>query len=98
MLYICVTIYTTKGDYVMFCHKCGKEIDDEAVVCIHCGVETKNLNQKDKSINIVNQSSSSSTSKSGRTPRVYNTGLDILMLFLTGGLWLIWMIARPKYY
>ena len=21
----------------MFCNKCGKEIDDEAVVCIHCG-------------------------------------------------------------
>ena len=21
----------------MFCPKCGKEIDDEAVVCIHCG-------------------------------------------------------------
>ena len=21
----------------MFCNKCGKEINDEAVVCIHCG-------------------------------------------------------------
>ena len=21
----------------MFCSKCGKEIDDEAVVCVHCG-------------------------------------------------------------
>lgn len=21
----------------MYCNKCGKEIDDEAVVCIHCG-------------------------------------------------------------
>ena len=20
-----------------FCGKCGKEIDDEAVVCVHCG-------------------------------------------------------------
>ncbi len=24
----------------MFCRKCGKQIDDEAVVCIHCGVAT----------------------------------------------------------
>lgn len=23
-----------------FCRKCGKEIDDEAVVCIHCGCAT----------------------------------------------------------
>ncbi len=20
-----------------YCHKCGKEIDDDAVVCVHCG-------------------------------------------------------------
>ncbi|MCB5253781.1 MAG: zinc ribbon domain-containing protein [Candidatus Cloacimonadaceae bacterium] len=25
----------------MFCSNCGKEIDDNAVVCIHCGVSTK---------------------------------------------------------
>lgn len=23
-----------------FCRKCGKEIDDEAVICVHCGVPT----------------------------------------------------------
>lgn len=26
----------------MFCSKCGKEINDEAVVCIHCGCAVKN--------------------------------------------------------
>lgn len=25
----------------MFCQNCGKEIDDNAVVCIYCGVSTK---------------------------------------------------------
>lgn len=25
-----------------FCRKCGKEIDDEAVVCVHCGVAQYN--------------------------------------------------------
>lgn len=24
----------------MFCRNCGKEIDDNAVVCVHCGVAT----------------------------------------------------------
>lgn len=26
----------------MYCNNCGKEIDDKAVVCIHCGVATVN--------------------------------------------------------
>lgn len=25
----------------MFCQKCGKEIHDEAVICVHCGCEVK---------------------------------------------------------
>ncbi|MCR1952212.1 zinc-ribbon domain-containing protein [Clostridium sp. DSM 100503] len=27
----------------MFCKNCGKEIDDKAVVCIHCGVSTNSV-------------------------------------------------------
>lgn len=27
----------------MFCSKCGKEINDEAVVCIHCGCPVQNF-------------------------------------------------------
>ncbi len=26
----------------MFCSKCGKEINDEAVVCVHCGCAVEN--------------------------------------------------------
>ena len=26
----------------MFCSKCGKEVNDEAVVCIHCGCAIEN--------------------------------------------------------
>lgn len=26
----------------MFCKNCGKEIHDEAVICVHCGVSTGN--------------------------------------------------------
>ena len=34
----------------MFCSKCGKEIRDDAVICIHCGckVEGRDLNPGDK--------------------------------------------------
>jgi TM2 domain-containing membrane protein YozV len=28
----------------MFCSNCGKEIDDKAVVCVHCGVPVSNKN------------------------------------------------------
>ena len=36
----------------MYCRKCGKEIDDEAIVCIHCGCavqETKKDTEQDTS-------------------------------------------------
>ena len=29
----------------MFCSKCGKEIDDSAVVCIHCGCSVEKTQQ-----------------------------------------------------
>ncbi len=34
----------------MFCSKCGKEIHDEAVICVHCGCQTnrKSSQPKDK--------------------------------------------------
>jgi uncharacterized membrane protein YvbJ len=25
----------------MFCKNCGKQIDDKAVICVHCGVPPK---------------------------------------------------------
>lgn len=37
----------------MFCSKCGKEIDNEAVVCPHCGVPTANYRQTQAQPNIV---------------------------------------------
>ena len=91
----------------MFCSKCGKEINDEAVVCIHCGCPTANYEQKTKEkeqpiiINNNNSASSSAAaaaSAGGRMRRKYSLLLDILMSCLTGGLWIIWMIFRPKYY
>ncbi len=31
----------------MFCYKCGAQIDDEAIICPHCGCSTKNFDQAD---------------------------------------------------
>ena len=27
----------------MYCRNCGREIDDKAVICVHCGVPTHNM-------------------------------------------------------
>lgn len=43
----------------MFCNNCGKEVDEKAIVCIHCGVELKkkepveDYNQSKKGIGIL---------------------------------------------
>jgi len=45
-----------------FCSECGKEINDKAVVCIHCGVATKNhAVQQQPTINIVNTNTNTNT-------------------------------------
>lgn len=31
-----------KEEIFMFCSRCGKEMDDDAVVCIHCGCAAEN--------------------------------------------------------
>lgn len=36
-----------REERVMFCKNCGKEIDDQAVVCPHCGVQQKELTTND---------------------------------------------------
>ena len=34
----------------MFCKNCGKEIDDKATVCVHCGVPTANAQQPQQQV------------------------------------------------
>ena len=65
----------------MFCSKCGKEINDEAVVCVHCGCATQNMrteeSKKDQPIIINNNNSASSSAAAsaavgGRVRRKYS--------------------------
>ncbi|MBO5448809.1 MAG: zinc ribbon domain-containing protein [Ruminococcus sp.] len=92
---------------MIFCSKCGKEIHDEAVVCPYCGCATINMEHKNKQDNIpiiINNNNSASSSAAaaasagGRVKRKYSLLFDIIMICFTGGLWIIWMILRPKYY
>ena len=94
----------------MFCSKCGKEINDEAVVCVHCGCATANYQQDNKQKEqpiIINNNNSASSSASasaaaavgvGRVRRKHSFLFDLFMICITGGLWIIWMLIRPKYY
>ena len=82
----------------MYCYNCGKEIDDKAVVCVHCGVETKNMKSStDKNIVINNSASSSATNANAKRKKKYNLLIDLIMICVTCGLWIIWMLIRPKY-
>ena len=47
----------------MYCRKCGKEIDDEAAFCVHCGVATKDPEPQAQQpvIHIVNNNTNTNT-------------------------------------
>lgn len=87
-----------------YCKHCGELIDKDCVVCPKCGKQVEELNiRKDQPI-IINNSASSSASAAAsassgmtRVKKHYSLLLDLLLIFLTGGLWIIWMIFRPKY-
>jgi uncharacterized membrane protein YvbJ len=80
-----------------FCKHCGEQIDKECVVCPKCGKQVEELKyENDKNI-IINNSASSSASMPEKRKKKYNIFIDLLLILFTGGLWIIWMIIRPKY-
>ncbi|NLL16134.1 MAG: zinc-ribbon domain-containing protein [Clostridiales bacterium] len=55
----------------MYCYKCGKQIDDEAIICPACGVPTQNFAKQSTPaatapppVTIMNSPSSSSSASS----------------------------------
>lgn len=98
----------------MFCQKCGKELDDQAIICPACGVGTANYHQQQQAIYQPQQTQQTqqtqqnpvqshqaivitNTAKAVVNPRRYSVLFDIFMILISGGLWIIWMILRPKY-
>ena len=58
----------------MFCWNCGKEIDEKAVVCIHCGVavrEERKEPQQQPVINVVNTNTNTNTNTNVNTGSRY---------------------------
>ena len=51
----------------MYCRNCGKEIDDKAAVCIHCGVATKDPEPQIQQpvINVVNNNTNTNRNYNG---------------------------------
>lgn len=98
----------------MYCITCGKQIDDRAIMCPGCGVPTVNYQQpqsqqqwapppqqpiqQPQPVIINNTVSSKSTAVVKGARRRHSLLFDLFMIVITGGLWIIWMIFRPKYY
>ena len=78
-----------------YCKHCGEIIDYDCVICVKCGKQVEEL-KTDKNI-IINNSASSSCTTPQKRKKKYNLLLDLLLICLTGGLWFIWMLIRPKY-
>lgn len=80
-----------------YCKHCGEQIDKECIICPKCGKQVEELKyENDKNI-IINNSASSSASMPEKRKKKYNIFIDLLLILFTGGLWIIWMIIRPKY-
>jgi len=92
-----------KSGDTKFCKHCGEIIPKDAVVCVHCGRQVEDVGSSGNGQPIViNNSASSSSSATAQTVTLrrrkhHSVLFDVIMCFCTGGLWLIWMIFRPKY-
>lgn len=86
-----------------YCKHCGEVIDKDCVVCPKCGKQVEALKDNSTPVIINNSAASSSSSSSAiamlpqKRKKKYNHLLDFILICCTGGLWIIWMIIRPKY-
>lgn len=57
----------------MYCKNCGQQIDDKAVICIHCGVAVQELptQQAQPVINIVNTNTNTNRNENINSGYVY---------------------------
>ena len=56
-----------------YCRKCGKEIDDEAVICVHCGVPTNPANEATTQEQKQSQSQNEQTGNTDLSGKFNNT-------------------------
>lgn len=74
----------------MFCSKCGKEIDDAAIVCPMCGVATKNFEENKSQPQIVinnantNTNSNVNQNNAGVGGKAKNKWVSLILCILLG--------------
>lgn len=73
----------------MFCSKCGKEIDDMAVVCPMCGVATKNFNENKQPTIVINNTNDNTNTNVNRNSigfagRVKNKWVALVLCIFLG--------------
>ena len=78
-----------------YCKHCGEVIDKDCVVCPKCGKQVEAL--KDNSTPVIINNSAASSSSAASAIAMLPHLLDFILICCTGGLWIIWMIIRPKY-
>jgi RNA polymerase subunit RPABC4/transcription elongation factor Spt4 len=85
-----------------FCKHCGNIIDIDCVVCPQCGKQVEDLKQAEPGNIFINNNANAAatptTTVTGvKVRRKYSLLLDIVLICCTCGLWIIWMLIRPKY-
>lgn len=72
----------------MYCKNCGKEIDDKAVICVHCGVSVAEIpaQQSQPTINIVNANNNVNENNNGFGYSPKSKWTAFLLCVLLGGL------------
>lgn len=86
-----------------YCKDCLVEVDGK----LYCKNDLTKVFNEAKSANVTAQpniiinNANTNVNKNiagGKIRRKYSLIFDIIMICITGGLWIIWMILRPKYY
>lgn len=82
-----VVTASEKERCLMYCAKCGKEIDDEAVVCPHCGVATANMQAQQPQVIVNNTNTNASTNTNVNTgfgPALKSKTVTLLLAIFLG--------------
>lgn len=87
----------TQNKSMKYCKFCGEQIFSNAVICTKCGRQVEDIKSADTPVIINNSASSASSASMGKRKKHYSLFLDIVLTLFTGGLWLIWVLVRPKY-
>lgn len=76
-----------------YCQHCGREIDADCVVCPFCGKQVAEIRTAPDPV-VINNNVKAVAKSRVVVRRRHSLLFDLIMIPLTGGLWLIWMIIR----